>query len=169
MPDDPTAGRGARAGLFRPAAVAAHTAAAGPGRQLPSSRRALDRAGAGLALVLAIALSVASIVEVDETAEGRWTRQPGAGVVTVIVPVGALPRLRAGQDVTLGAGRHAVVAGRAEAVRTAAGDGAAAVVTAALSGPPGDAASSGRAVVRLDRRRLIGLVGDALGRGFGRG
>jgi hypothetical protein len=169
MPEEPAAARAPRAGLFRPAAVAAHTEAAGPGRQLPSSRRALDRAAAALAVGLLLALTVGSVVEVNETAEGTWQRRVDGSSVTVVVPVGALARLRAGQLVHLStpAGpRDATLEGRAEAARAGAG-GAAAVARASVAAPmPGD---GGKAVVRLDRRRLIGLVGDALGRGFGRG
>jgi hypothetical protein len=171
MSEENTAGPAPRQGLFRPAAVTAHMEAAGPGRQLPSSRRALRRAGTALALGLVVAAVLASYVRVDETSEGRWQRD-ARGAITVTVPVGALARLRPGQSVRLSAGEgaHADAMLLGEATPVSASGGAAAAVGATLrSGSTVGAAPAGKAVVRLDRHRLIGLVGDALGRGFGRG
>jgi hypothetical protein len=159
-----------RQGLFRQEAVKAHTEAAGPGRLLPSSRRALGAACLCLALTLAAALAGAAVVTVDETAEGTWKGTGAAKLMTLYLPIGALPRLERGQAVRLTVGREhldAVVTGepRPASGRTGAAEAhVEARLTDGVLTVPG-----GRAVVTLDRRRLLGLVGDSLGRGFGRG
>lgn len=159
MGTDPDGG-GGRSDLFRPAAVSAHAASATGGKALRSSRRQLTRCSLALAVGLAAMGAAATIVEVDETAEGWWRAGPGG--TQVVLPIGALPRLHRGQEVRLGEGRVGTVTGEPRAA--AAPDGARAVVDVRTDGRP-TRSDVGPAVVRLDRRRLAALVADALGRG----
>jgi hypothetical protein len=144
-----------RTPLFRPEAVEAHARGRGAddeGLELREGRT--QWAFRVLLLVLVLALAAVLTVKVDETARGPL--HAAGATATVDLPVAALPRLRAGQQVRVG-----VVRGTVTTVGqpTARGDVAVVPVGTTL---PSDVA--GTATVRLNRRTLAQLL---MGRGRG--
>jgi hypothetical protein len=162
----------ARPALFREAAVAAHAAAAGPGRAVPSSRRLLRRASAVLVAAVVVGVVGAATVRVDETAAGRWSADPGSirsGVARL--PIGALGRLSPGQRVRITT-VHGFVGGHVTTVPSPieADDGAVTEVHVALDGPaPAAGVADAPVTVRLGRRSLLSLVRAVFDRRSGRG
>lgn len=144
-----------RAPLFRPEAVEAHARGRGgddEGLELREGRT--QWAFRGLLLALLLALGMVLTVEVDETARGAL-RADGA-TAAVDLPVAALPRLRPGQQVRVGA-----VRGTVTTVGQPTAQGDIAVVPVGTTLPPD---VTGTATVRLNRRTLAQLL---MGRGRG--
>lgn len=150
--------------LFRPEAVEHHARGLVTNRrQLDLSNRTTTRSFQLLVLFIVAALVALFTVEADESTRGPARLENGS--VVVLVPIGAAPRLRPGQPVTLDVGGR-VLTGQITRIGAAvAGPPPVVPVTTTirteLSGPPPEA------VVRLERRKIADILLPGLGEFFG--
>ncbi len=140
--------------LFRPEAVEYHARGRGADDvQLDLTARGLAWWFRGLAALLVIATVVVFAVRVDETTRGEAFVGPDGRAVTVVVPVGAISRVRPGQAVRYG-GRTGQVASVGTPVRE--GDVARLPVVAVF--PQRVTVTHDDAVVVLGRRSLFDVI-----------
>lgn len=152
--------------LFRPEAVEHHARGLVVGqRKLDLTDKTTTRAFRLLLLLFAAALAAAFTIQADESARGA--AQVGGRQATIMLPIGALPRLEAGQLVRVRVG-DGWVQGRVLSInRPVAGPPAAVPVLAVLDAevPQGEEVD---AVVRLDRHSIVAMLLPRLKSMFGR-
>jgi hypothetical protein len=144
--------------LFRPEAVEHHARGRTERRVLDLAERRTAWAFRVVMVAVVAALVAAVTVHADESARGSATVRADGRSVTVLLPVGALRRLRPGLPVRVRVAGHAVE-GRVSSVGAPVASGGSAVVpvVADLTGDA-DAGARGSAVVRLGRRTLAALL-----------
>lgn len=148
--------------LFRPEAVEHHARGLVTNRrQLDLSNRTTTRAFQVLVLGIVAALVAAFTIRADESARGTATDRNGA--VVVLVPIGALPKLRPGQLVKVTVGDRVLEGHVTQVGSPVAGPPAAVPVTTSIRSELPD--DPPEAVVRLNRRAIAEILLPGL-RGF---
>lgn len=152
--------------LFRPEAVEHHARGLVTNRrQLDLSSRTTTSAFRLLLLLIAVALVAAFTIRTDESARGGAVST--GRETTVLVPIGALPRLRPGQVVRVKVGDR-TVEGRITSLGSPTAGPPPAVPARASFDTEIPAGSYPEAVVRLERHTIAEMLLPRLKSLFGR-